>query len=96
MTGVYLFGWVYTLIVDFIGVPGKMCDWEISESMDGVEDTLSYINPTSAGTIGGTIISSTTDAVANTQQASISMQQTVPFTVHVSPQPVFIQVQTTF
>ncbi len=61
-----------------------------------IEAGQAIVNQAGGGTIGGTVISSTADAVANTQQASISMQQAMPFTVHVSPQSVFIQVQETF
>ena len=61
-----------------------------------IEAGQAIVNQAGGGTIGGAVISSTADAVANAQQASISMQQAMPFTVHVSPQPVFIQVQVTF
>ena len=33
---VYLFDWGDTLMVDFPGTPGKMCDWEIVEAVTSV------------------------------------------------------------
>lgn len=40
MTKVYLFDWGNTLMVDFPGMPGKMCDWEKVEAVDGAEEAL--------------------------------------------------------
>ncbi len=56
----------------------------------------SLVEQGTAGTVTGTILSSTTHALANTQQASIEAAAKIPFTVHVSPQSVQVQVQTTF
>lgn len=44
MTEVYLFDWGDTLMVDFPGVPGKMCDWEIVEAVEGAEEALRFIS----------------------------------------------------
>lgn len=44
MTEVYLFDWGDTLMVDFPGVPGKMCDWETVEAVEGAEEALRYIS----------------------------------------------------
>ena len=44
MIEVYLFDWGDTLMVDFPGVPGKMCDWEIVEVVDGAYETLEYLS----------------------------------------------------
>ncbi len=43
MSEVYLFDWGDTLMVDFPGVPGKMCDWETVEAVDGAEEALEFI-----------------------------------------------------
>ena len=39
----YLLDWGDTLMVDFPGVPGKMCDWEFVRSIDGAQETLSVL-----------------------------------------------------
>jgi FMN phosphatase YigB (HAD superfamily) len=44
MTEVYLFDWGDTLMVDFPGVDGKMCDWKTVEVMEGAEEALSFIS----------------------------------------------------
>jgi putative hydrolase of the HAD superfamily len=44
MTEVYLFDWGDTLMVDFPEVPGKMCDWETVEVVEGAEEVLSFIS----------------------------------------------------
>ncbi len=36
----YLFDWGDTLMVDFPGVPGKMCDWERVEAVEGAREAL--------------------------------------------------------
>jgi FMN phosphatase YigB (HAD superfamily) len=41
---VYLFDWGDTLMVDFPGVSGKMCDWDIVEAVDGAYETLECIS----------------------------------------------------
>jgi len=43
---VYLFDWGDTLMVDFPGVPGKMCDWEVVEAIDGAKETLECLSQT--------------------------------------------------
>jgi len=43
MTAVYLFDWGDTLMVDFPGVPGKMCDWEMVEAIAGAAQTLAQL-----------------------------------------------------
>jgi putative hydrolase of the HAD superfamily len=44
MTEVYLFDWGDTLMVDFPGVPGKMCNWERVAAVEGAEEALSCIS----------------------------------------------------
>lgn len=44
MTEVYLFDWGDTLMVDFPGVPGKMCDWETVEAVEGAVETLRFLS----------------------------------------------------
>ncbi len=44
MTEVYLFDWGDTLMVDFPGVSGKMCDWETVEAVKGAEEALREIS----------------------------------------------------
>ena len=44
MRDVYLFDWGDTLMVDFPGVPGKMCDWETVEAVDGALKALSHLS----------------------------------------------------
>jgi FMN phosphatase YigB (HAD superfamily) len=44
MTEIYLFDWGDTLMVDFPGVPGKMCDWETVEAVEGAEEALRKIS----------------------------------------------------
>ena len=44
MTEVYLFDWGDTLMVDFPGEAGKMCDWDKVEAVDGAEEALKYIS----------------------------------------------------
>jgi putative hydrolase of the HAD superfamily len=41
---IYLFDWGDTLMVDFPGVSGKMCDWDIVEVVDGALETLECIS----------------------------------------------------
>ena len=41
---VYLFDWGDTLMVDFPGVTGKMCDWEIVEAVTGAKETLEELS----------------------------------------------------
>jgi len=47
MTKVYLFDWGDTLMIDFPGVPGKMCDWEKVEAVDGAEEALRHLSASS-------------------------------------------------
>lgn len=44
MTEIFLFDWGDTLMVDFPGVPGKMCDWAVVEAVDGARETLEYLS----------------------------------------------------
>lgn len=41
---VYLFDWGDTLMVDFPGVPGRMCDWERVEAVEGAHGTLRVLS----------------------------------------------------
>ncbi len=54
------------------------------------------INQASKGAVGAEIITSTTDSVADNKLSAVKAEKAVPYTVHVSPQPVFIQIQETF
>ena len=40
----YLLDWGDTLMVDFPGVPGKMCDWDFVQSIDGAQEALSVLS----------------------------------------------------
>lgn len=44
MTEVYLFDWGGTLMVDFPGVSGKMCDWDMVEAVEGAEEVLRFLS----------------------------------------------------
>lgn len=44
MIDIYLFDWGDTLMVDFPGVPGKMCDWEIVEAVTGAKEALAALS----------------------------------------------------
>ena len=44
MTEIYLFDWGDTLMVDFPNTPGKMCDWEVVETIDGAEESLKFLS----------------------------------------------------
>lgn len=44
MIEVYLFDWGDTLMVDFPGVPGKMCEWETVEAVEGAKDALDHLS----------------------------------------------------
>lgn len=39
-TQIYLFDWGDTLMVDRPGTPGKMCDWDMVETIDGAKEAL--------------------------------------------------------
>ncbi|MCP5005401.1 MAG: conjugative transposon protein TraM, partial [Planctomycetes bacterium] len=56
----------------------------------------SLVNQGTQGSVAGSVLSSTAESLADTQNASINAQSKSLFTVHVSPQPVQVQVQTTF
>ena len=47
VTGVYLFDWGDTLMVDIPGQAGKMCDWPEVKAMPGAAETLAYLSQTS-------------------------------------------------
>lgn len=44
MIQVYLFDWGDTLMVDFPGVAGKMCDWEVVQTVNGAKKTLQVLS----------------------------------------------------
>lgn len=44
MINVYLFDWGDTLMIDFPGVAGKMCDWETVEAVSGAKDALAVLS----------------------------------------------------
>jgi putative hydrolase of the HAD superfamily len=41
---IYLFDWGDTLMVDLPDNSGKMCDWEVVESVDGARETLQQLS----------------------------------------------------
>ena len=41
---VYLFDWGDTLMVDFPGISGKMCDWETVEAVTGAKNALEALS----------------------------------------------------
>ena len=41
---VYLFDWGDTLMMDFPDKPGKMCDWDHVQALDGAAELLSYLS----------------------------------------------------
>lgn len=44
MEEIYLFDWGNTLMVDFKGKDGKMCDWDQVQAVDGALETLKYLS----------------------------------------------------
>ena len=44
MKRIYLFDWGDTLMVDFPQVEGKMCDWDVVETVNGASETLAYLS----------------------------------------------------
>ena len=44
MINVYLFDWGDTLMVDFPNVTGKMCDWEVVETVFGAKEALEALS----------------------------------------------------
>lgn len=44
MSEIYLFDWGDTLMVDLKGLPGKMCEWDTVEAVDGAFDTLECLS----------------------------------------------------
>ena len=44
MIETYLFDWGDTLMIDFPGVPGKMCNWDVVEMVEGAKEVLSYLS----------------------------------------------------
>jgi len=44
MNEIYLFDWGDTLMVDLKGFPGKMCEWDIVEAVDGAFETLECLS----------------------------------------------------
>ena len=41
---IYLFDWGDTLMVDFPGVIGKMCDWEVVKAISGAKEVLEVLS----------------------------------------------------
>ncbi|MFT6899165.1 MAG: hypothetical protein ACJA13_003598 [Paraglaciecola sp.] len=39
----YLFDWGNTLMVDFPGAQGEMCDWQTLQAVDGAKETLAAL-----------------------------------------------------
>ncbi|NVD35838.1 HAD family hydrolase [Marinobacter lutaoensis] len=48
MIDAYLFDWGDTLMVDFPGTPGKMCDWKIVQAVDGASEALEFLSESAA------------------------------------------------
>lgn len=44
MIDIYLFDWGDTLMVDFPGVPGKMCHWDVVEAVEGAHEVLKELS----------------------------------------------------
>jgi len=44
LTETILFDWGDTLMIDFPGVPGKMCNWETVQAVDGAYETLMFLS----------------------------------------------------
>ena len=44
MKEVYLFDWGDTLMVDFPGMAGKMCDWTVVETVEGAREVLAVLS----------------------------------------------------
>ena len=44
MIDTYLFDWGDTLMVDFPGAPGKMCDWKVVQTVDGAPEALKFLS----------------------------------------------------
>jgi putative hydrolase of the HAD superfamily len=44
MIDIYLFDWGNTLMIDFPGVTGKMCDWEVVEAVPGAYEILEVLS----------------------------------------------------
>lgn len=44
MSDIYLFDWGDTLMVDFPGVSGKMCDWEVVKAVSGAFEALQKLS----------------------------------------------------
>jgi len=43
---IYLFDWGNTLMIDFPGIPGKMCDWDQVGAVEGAAATLAHLSLT--------------------------------------------------
>lgn len=48
MIDVYLFDWGDTLMVDFDGVPGRMCEWDVVEAVAGAREALEHLSRSAA------------------------------------------------
>ncbi|WP_102506459.1 HAD family hydrolase [Vibrio kanaloae] len=46
LTKIVLFDWGNTLMVDFPGAHGKMCDWETVQMVEGAQEVLSELSKT--------------------------------------------------
>lgn len=51
MSEIYLFDWGDTLMVDLKGFPGKMCEWDTVEAVDGAFDTLECLSKNHGSTL---------------------------------------------
>jgi len=60
----YLFDWGDTLMIDFPGVPGKMCDWDVVEMVEGAQEVLSCLSKSAEIYIATGAVESTEKEIA--------------------------------
>jgi FMN phosphatase YigB (HAD superfamily) len=63
MTEVYLFDWGDTLMVDFPGAKGKMCDWEEVKAVNGAKEVLMFLSKHAKLYVASGAIDSTEDEI---------------------------------
>lgn len=61
---VYLFDWGNTLMIDFPGVPGKMCDWQHVEAVAYAKEILIYLSEVSSVYVATAAKNSTAEEIA--------------------------------
>ncbi len=65
LTETILFDWGDTLMIDFPGVPGKMCNWETVEAVEGAYETLRFLSQRSKIYIATGAAQSTEEEIKN-------------------------------